>query len=466
MRLRDDFCRARRLRRLWLSVMVMLSLCILLGINGLAAKFHRRFGSSSRTTPSKECIAQARSLGESLQLYVVYDDADGFEDATSLRTALQIFLENTRTSFSAAGVPFDYDFLHRLRHGARLEQWFASAFPKIPPTSGIFLRSGNRIQGVPASACYVLRNGEVRGFSLGPALLEALRAISDPIPPTVYFLRNHGERSLQQRYSDGGLARLRQWIERQGWRAEPLDGDGLEKVDSAHGFLAIIDPRLPLRPREQVALQNFFEERGGRVLLVLTPESHGGLADFLFHWNVLAEDALKIATSSDGDDDISICHFAREDFLQSLIDYQMPVHFASVRPIREDIGGPGGAALRVTSLMETTATTLSPPFSIAVAVQKKMDTSAPIDQNPWKMAIIGGDFLSNRLFSLPGNQLLFQQLAFYLLDRKISSPLPPIDEFQLHLSKSEMGAIARTILFATLLFPSMLGLFHFLRRKF
>jgi hypothetical protein len=466
MDFRDDFRHARRLRWLRLSTLLPLLFLALLGLNLLGTRYYRRWNISPDRDLPGECVALAEGLRCPLQLFVVYDDGDGFEEADVLRTSLQIFLENARARFAAAGIPFDYAFLHRSRHAVPLKNWFASARPPLSPAGGIYLRAGDRIRELSNSACYVLREGEVRGFSFGPALLGALRALAEPTPKTVYFLRGHGERSPQQRHGDGGLARLRHWIEHQGWRAISLDGDEIPSVPPADSIVAVVDPRIPPRPREEVALRALLEEGGGRLLLVLTPESHGGWSDFLRHWNVCADLPGSVLEPGDGEEGVQIRRFAADvDFLGPSIDYQIPVQFDAVRSVAGDEERPAGEGLRVTALLETSATAAAAPCPIAVAVQRDAATSAPVDLGPWKMVVVGGDFLSNRHFPLLGNQLLFQQIAFHLLDRPLPEQLPPLEEFRLNLSPGEIGAIGRRLLLLPFLFPAAFGLLRFLRHR-
>jgi hypothetical protein len=453
---RDDFRHVRRRRRLfrW-TVLLSFSLALVLA-NRLAWLHPRRLGGSGTLQPPRECIALARSIGEPLQFYAVYDDGDGFEEAESLRTALQVFLENARVALARGGVSFSYAFLHRIRQGGQLRRWFAPQ----PVSGGLFLCAGDRILGLAAPSCYILRDGEVRGFSLGTALLAALRSLADPNPPTVLFSRGHGERSPDQWRSDGGLARLRLWIGQQGWRAESAEVGQLAGRPAENCLLLIADPRSPFSPAEQVALQRFLGERQGRALLLLTPESRAGLEDLLFQWNVLVDAAGPWEIPAEWDDGVAVRRFAAVDFLQPLLDYRLPVQFDSVRQVREDLGGAGQVC--VTPLLEFAG---HPPFPIAVLAAPTPRDSLPIRLPAGALAVVGGDFLSNRHFSLLGNQLFFQQLANHLLGNGQPPEESAPDEFRLHLARPQLWHVGRVLLLGPAILLALAVLLWWQRRR-
>jgi hypothetical protein len=442
---RDDFRHVRPICRLWHGiVLTLLALAIVLS-NRLAWRNPIRHGSCGVLQPSEECVAIARTLGDALQFYVVYDDADGFEDAEALRTALEVFLENTAVAMARGGVSFSYSFQHRVRNGSHLRRWFAP----LPISGGFFLRVGDRIHGLSTPSCYVLRNGEVRGFSFGTALLAALRSLANPNPPIILFSSGHGERSPDQWRLGTGLARLALWIGQQGWRTRCVDGQQLEDISASNSLLLIVDPRTPFSPAEQVALQRFLGERNGRILLILTPESRSGLDDLLFQWNVLVDEDFLEKTAADWGDGVAVRRFASMDFLRPLLDYQLPVQFESVRQVREDIGGAG--RVRVTPFLEVANGAGRPPLPIAVLATSAPADGLPIHLPSGELAVVGGDFLSNQYFSLLGNQLLFQQLANHFLEIATPATAAQPDEFRLNLSRAQLWQVGRTLLLGPIL---------------
>jgi hypothetical protein len=413
----------------------------ILGANLLVGRRPVRINGAGVLQVSGECVTLARSLPQPLRVAVIYDDADGFEDAAALRQSLQIFLENTKTRLLRGGIPFSYDFYHRVRHAVPLRRWVEDGpFPHVPVGSGIFIRAGNRLRELSLASCYALRGGEVRGFVFGPALLDAFRALANPNPPTVAFTVGHGERSLHRWRMEDGLSGLVQWIGRQGWRVETVDGGAIQRLDGANSLLAIVDPRAPFSPAEEVSLQRFLGERRGRLLLILTPDSRAGLVDLLAQWNVHPGDVEELA--ADSDEGVQIRRFAMDlPFLAPLTNYQLPVQFDAVLPIRGDVAGEGVA---VHSLMEFHR---PPGAAVSVGViAQRPGPDVPISLSSGRLAVIGGNFLGNRNFALLGNQLFFQQLANHLLEVD-SPPSPPLpEEFRLNLTRTQMWRIGRILI--------------------
>ncbi|MDR2667593.1 MAG: GldG family protein [Puniceicoccales bacterium] len=461
----DTFAAARMRRRLSLAAFSLLLFGVLVEVNILSERHYHRFNIFHRSILGPECLPLAKKIGGPLQLRVVYDGEDSFSDGDTSRTYLRIFLENVRSVLLKGGVNFSYDFVSMAASGPNLNQWFAQCRPQLQPASGIFLRAGDRLRCLNAGTLHSAGNFAESCSPLEQSLAAAMRSIADGEQKTIYFLRGHGERSPQRRSGDGGLSRMCQWILRQGWHIAQIDGEKIGEISAANSLLAVIDPRLPLKKNEQAAMLNLLEEKRGRILMLLTPDSHPSIGNFLYHWNVLADPPTAIAPLDDVDDGVRVCRFsATAPYLRQIIELQQPVQFDSIRRICEDGGGPCRGHISLTPLLESSPANGVPPQTIAVAVESSYGSDAPIDIAPWKMVIVGGDFICNRHFALPGNRLLFQQLLFYLIDRETEIKFPRAEEFQINLTKDEMLSLAKSCAFTSLVFPILLLLMRLRRR--
>jgi hypothetical protein len=448
---RDDFRHVRRMRRLQRLATLTLLTIVIVGVNLLFWRWPVRVGGKDRLQPHAECISVAQSLPQPVSIAIVYDDADGFAEAGSLRQSLQIFLENTKTSLFSAGVAFEYDFFHRVKHAGSLRRWLDGSSTHSPIGCGIFVRAGNRLRELSLSSCYILMEGKVRGFSFDSALLEAFQALAKPHPPTIAFTVGHGERSLHRWRMEDGLGCLVQWIGRQGWDVQTVDGSTISQMDAANSLLVIVDPRAPFSPAEEISLQHFLGERNGRLLLILTPDSRAGLADLLSQWHVHVEGFGE--TVSEFDENIQVQHFSNDlPFLTPLLHYQLPVQFESILVVGEESGDGGDWRIKVHPLLGFNRPSGGSPVPVGVIAQYP-EADAPIIFSNGRLAVIGGNFLSNRNFSLLGNQLFFQQLTKYLLEVEMPpSPQLP-DEFRLGLTRTQMWHIGRVLICGpTLLF--------------
>jgi hypothetical protein len=462
----DTFAAARLRRRLFMAAFMLLLGGALMEINILSERHYRRFGASKCYAIGDECVTLAKKIGEQLQLCVVCDEGDSFSDGDSPRPALRIFLENAKAALARGGVNFSYDFVSLAANGKSMEQWFGECRPQMQPSSGIFLRAGDKLRELCQHPSCAIGDWTSGDSAFERSLVSALRSLADGEQKTICFLRGHGERSLQRRSGDGGLSRMCQWVLRQGWQVAQIDGENIGEIGGANSLVAIVDPRLPLRKREQAALLSLLEEKRGRILILLTPDSHPSTGNFLYHWNVLADPPSPIATGDDRDDGVRICRFsAAAPYLRPIIDLQQPVQFDSVRRICEDEGGPLGGHVRVEPLLESSPSHAAKAQTVAVSVENYSVPDGHIGIVPWKMVVVGGDFLANRHFALPGNQLLFQQLLFYLFDSEINAEFPRREELQINLTNREMHSLARTCIFLPLIFPAIMLLIRTARRR-
>jgi hypothetical protein len=435
---RDDFRVARRWRRLGTGLLLLLITGLFLGINCLAGMAYSRRVPSPELASPAECVDLVRSLKMPLRVLLL---GEGGEPSGEFFTRLHLFLENVHADLQKNGMEMELTVLQRERQAGRLGELFPTP---SAGESGIYLRSGEAARLIPFSSCLRFREGQVRGFAFAPAFFTALRSLADAEPAAVYFLTGHGERSPEQRRLGTGLSRLQLWLGRRGWHTESLEMARLESVPPSRSILLIADPRVPFAQWECALLQRFLEERRGKVLLLLTPESVHGLDELLAQWRVQVGAEGPVERPSTYDEGIPIHRYAAAaDFLQPLIERQLPVLFDSVRRVGE---GRGEDFLSVLPLMEVESFAQKSSFPIAASARKCFPPNIPVDLPSGRLVVIGGDFLSNRYFALTGNQLLFQQLAAHLLDQPVSGDGVQAEDFQLSMGREEWNRFARVLL--------------------
>ncbi|MDR0679117.1 MAG: hypothetical protein LBF24_02615 [Puniceicoccales bacterium] len=271
--------------------------------------------------------------------------------------------------------------------------------------------------------------------------ISASATVGEGEPRTVYFLRGHGERTPDRVLGDGGLGRLCRWIGENGWRIDSVDGGRIGEVAGPDSLLAILDPLLPLNSQERVALRDLLEERNGRVLLLLTPQSHSTLGEFLGHWNVLADPPNALPAGPDGD--IGAADPNATD--------PLPVRFQSLRVLREDPDRPAGDRFAVRELLRSGAA------PVAVSVRNGYGPTN------WELTAVGGSFLDNRHFALAGNRQFLRQIFCHLLGDQPKGPDRP-EEFQLHVEGGGLVRLAISCLTLPLLFLALPWLLRLSRR--
>lgn len=245
----------------------------------------------------------------------------------------------------------------------------------------------------------------------------------------IYFLRGHGERTPDRILGDGGSGRLCRWIEGQNWQIVSIGGDRIGEAGGSGSLLAILDPLLPPNSQERTALREIFEEHGGRILLLLTADSHPLWEEFLHHWNVLVDGPQGEGTAVHPPD----CGPVRED----------PVRFPSLRTLREDPNRPAGDRFTIQNLLESAGA------AAAISLRSAYGTGG-------ELVAVGGDFLDNGHFALAGNRHFFSEIAGRLLGDR---PEEIGGEFQLYLTVQQLIRLAIPCLLLPLLFPAIFWLF-------
>ncbi|MDR0340221.1 MAG: hypothetical protein LBH53_01510 [Puniceicoccales bacterium] len=258
----------------------------------------------------------------------------------------------------------------------------------------------------------------------------------------VHFLRGHGERTPDRALGDGGLGRLCRWIWGNGWQIETIDGARIGELSGPDSLLLVLDPLLPLNSQERIALRALLEERGGRILLLLTAQSHPALGEFLRHWNVAADPPDALPAGPDGEIWAADPNGANP----------LPVWFPSLRTLRENSERPAGDRFSVRELLRADGS------SVAVSVRNRYGPTT------WELVAVGGDFLDNGHFALAGNRQFFQKIFCRLLgDRPPEQDQP--EEFQLHMDSHRLARLAVSCLTMPLLFMAFFLLIRLLRRS-
>jgi ABC-type uncharacterized transport system involved in gliding motility auxiliary subunit len=122
------------------------------------------------------------------------------------------------------------------------------------------------------------------------AITNALRKVLKVERKKVYFLAGHGERSLNDP-KHGGFQVAKKALENEGYEVEPLNllTQGAVPPDAA--VVVIAAPKKPLLSTEVQGLKAY-QDKGGRLLVMLEAFEDGGLKDFLAGYGVDLDNGL------------------------------------------------------------------------------------------------------------------------------------------------------------------------------
>jgi ABC-type uncharacterized transport system involved in gliding motility auxiliary subunit len=117
-------------------------------------------------------------------------------------------------------------------------------------------------------------------------LTGALIRVSKDTKKRILFLEGHGERAITDK-ERGGLSTAREGLEKQGYDVGTLSLLKDQAVPETTSLLVLAGPRRPVTKEEKDRLDKFVAG-GGRLLVLLDPDTEADLDDLLAHWGLEA----------------------------------------------------------------------------------------------------------------------------------------------------------------------------------
>lgn len=482
MRFADSFRAARWVRLVNLLLQAVLFLSLFAGLNYVAQSHSWRFDLTARRQHSLS--AETRSyldrLDRDVDLYVTFtDDTDSPDIAQAyrdLQSLLREYAYATRGKPAGAGqvrVHFIDVFLRR-----REAEALGLENPNV-----VVARSSDRSRTVPASELYRTADRRRAAFRGEAALTAAILDVSSPDKKKIYFVRGHGETSIDD-VSPGGLSNLRDELLVRNYELAPLELPVVRKVPDDAALVIIAAPQVNSRfqPYETELLRNYLATRAGRLIVLLGPGVEPtGLENLFFDWGVWVFDDVIYeqdpnAITETGE--ILLRNFHRDHpVTRNLISNLLPVLIGPARTVNEDIGRSADDGLDVRTLVATSRQAFgersyrlggTPQYTpgqdltghlgvVTVSERTKPAPQIQFSVRGGKLAVIGAADLvaNNRIFNL-GNLELFLALVDWAVERdtQLNIPARPIHQFQLSLSQEEL---LRLRLGLVLLLPGAVG---------
>jgi ABC-type uncharacterized transport system involved in gliding motility auxiliary subunit len=122
------------------------------------------------------------------------------------------------------------------------------------------------------------------------AITNALRKVLKVERKKVYFLAGHGERDLNDP-KPGGFQVAKKALENEGYEVEPLNLLTRGTIPADAAVVLIAGPKKPLLSTEVQSLKAY-QDKGGRLLVMLEAFEDGGLKDFLAGYGVDLDNGL------------------------------------------------------------------------------------------------------------------------------------------------------------------------------
>jgi len=115
---------------------------------------------------------------------------------------------------------------------------------------------------------------------------------------TAYFLQGHGENAIKE--PQGGLGQAVNSLEAKGYQVEPLNLVERSTIPNNADVIIIASPKRKIFPQEVTALKNYLEQ-GGKILLMIDPQTETGLEPLLTPWGVKLDNRIIIDASGAGE---------------------------------------------------------------------------------------------------------------------------------------------------------------------
>jgi len=271
-------------------------------------------------------------------------------------------------------------------------------------------------------------------------ITNALLKVTQDKQKTVYFLEGHGEKEIGLEDTKG-YSKAWKSLEKDNFNVGTVLLLQTGSVPDDADLLIIAGPQKAILPKEQKAIESFLE-RGGSVLMLLDPQTDPGLTNFLENWGVEIQKDLIVDPQSKmfGGDYAApvISQYSPHGITK---DFALPTIFPLLRSVKAitteglettEVLFAGPRSWAETDYSSGTMSydpkvDLKGPVPVAVAVTKKLSSSAPGKEGSQPAAtakkanlvVIGdSDFAANGYFAFSGNGDFFSNTASWLLQEE------------------------------------------------
>lgn len=481
----DEFRHARWFKALNRTTQILLAVILVMALNYIASvQFTRSdLTHNHRFSLSAETLAYLRNLSEPVQIIVTRPPDSAPAEARKIFGHLERLLAEYEYAGRRGGEKFiQTEFINVYRQTDRAEDLVQDFGIHPERENAIIVASGDHYREILGPELYKVDRGE--SFFRGEeAFTSAILAVSQEKPLKLYFTGGHGEMQPSGIDPLRGLSQVTDFLKQRNYAWDILDLVRSPTVPEDAGAVIIAGPQTAFLPLEVQKLRDYLDTRNGRVILLLDPARSHGLDDLLYDWGVLSDDMLVLDPSEDfvaAGGDMLVSRFAEHPITQLLIDSQQRVLFGLSRPVRPDPGARFDDRLTVTPLLGSSpdswgernyrqnveqrfdeATDLKGPVPLGVVSERSAASGLGLDIPGGKLVVFGNTvFLSNSRFNTAANKILFHNLLNWILDREslLNIPPRPIGDYQITVSRSELGGIFLRLLWV----PGIVALTGFL----
>ncbi len=306
-------------------------------------------------------------------------------------------------------------------------------------------------------------------------ITNALIKLSKDIKKTIYFLKGHGERDINNNSEPQGFGRLRQLLENEGYEVKELLLVREPDIPVKNTMLVVAGPKKPLLPKEIELIKKYLDG-GGKAVFMLEPRLGGELVSFLRDYGFNIGDDIIVDPSSKlvGGGDVApvVAQYLPHEITEGF-------RFATLFPYSRSVEVVNRDGIRSTVIAKTSeyswAETNFALFDQGIAQRDPGDRVGPlgvfavseIGENT-RIAVFGSvDLVSNRFIDFSGNSDLFLNTVNWIFgDTQLISIRPRVArEGKLAITGNQMRMLFS---FTVIVVPALVlvsGLVVWWRRK-
>ena len=458
------------------------TLGILVLINFFSLKYYHRFNISDKNNHSSLSQATTKTLSHlecPVDLYVIFsEDKEGsvpffVNDLRKLLNEYYHFAPNL----------IRYRFINYTQQSYLVEN-LSKRYGHIESNS-LIIAYKDRLKVLPIFDLYSFEKGELRSFHGNSTLNNELLKLTQNTPLKIGFTAGHGELDFNSTQPLYGLSSAAEFLSQNGYSVNKVFLNS--SLDISSDLLIIAGAQYNFSKTEIEKISTYLD-RGGKVLVLLTPTKLCGFEDLFYRWGILADDMIVVDqqdnhTSVSGENIIN--SFANHSITLPLIQTNTSILMGIIQPVRIDIGAPESNLLKQTPLFSANFTCfatnhylqqpikfnpsedLSGPITLAVLAEKSL-SETDNSQSQGKLLVIGNSsFINNNSLYILGNKLLLGSIVDSLLDQKnqtLNFYSQPILSTHLIITKTEFIHIIKILLLIPGFF-AFLGVLVFIARR-
>lgn len=314
------------------------------------------------------------------------------------------------------------------------------------------------------------------------AFSSAILSVSQAARPKVYFLRGHGEHSIDDYSSQSGYSRIATLMRRDNMDVKSLVLSDVSGVPSDCSLLLVAGADRKISDAEIEMISSYLD-RNGRLMVLLDPAVNTGMEKMLERWGVkLAEDVVVGPTLSGRDLIVNeygehpavkrlaglVTMFYMPRSVEVMAGFDSGVVTASDKP-RAAVLAYSSEAWAEMNLSENPARfhegiDRTGPVSTAVAVEKGAMGGIDVEIKPTRIVVVGDSlFVSNGTLekAVGGNVDFLLSTVSWLLERESLMAVSAKSPYELRLDMN-FDQMKLMTLFTVCLLPVIMGLTGFL----